>query len=459
MAQKQKQKTIINWEATSKQLQAWEYLHDRKTNEILFGGAGGGGKSLFGCAWIIISALKYKGTRWAIGREELKTLKESTLNTFWDVCRMWNLKQDRDYRYNQQDGTITFVQSSSVVYLKELKFYPTDPDFDYLGSTEYTGTFIDEASQVTQKARNVLRSRIRYRLQEYGLVPKQLLTCNPHKGHLYTDFYKPWKIGQLPMERQFVQALPGDNPYLDPNYIKNLNTLDRQTKERLLFGNWEYDDDPATLCDYDAITDIYTNILPHSEQKYIIADIARFGDDRTVISYWEGWDCKKIMAYKKLPTVPDPNNPSAPSAASKILEMRKEFVVPLSHVLVDEDGVGGGVKDYIGCNGFMGGRVPFRGENYLNLRCQCYYYLAKRINERKIAVRTTNTLIRQYINEELELIKAHERDKDSKKLKVMPKELIKKILGRSPDFADTLMMRGYFDMLPKPKIQTITLSY
>lgn len=372
---------------------------------------------------------------------------------------MWNLKQDRDYRYNQQDGTITFVQSSSVVYLKELKFYPTDPDFDYLGSTEYTGTFIDEASQVTQKARNVLRSRIRYRLQEYGLVPKQLLTCNPHKGHLYTDFYKPWKIGQLPMERQFVQALPGDNPYLDPNYIKNLNTLDRQTKERLLFGNWEYDDDPAALCDYDAITDIYTNILPHSEQKYIIADIARFGDDRTVISYWEGWDCKKIMAYKKLPTVPDPNNPSAPSAASKILVLRKEFVVPLSHVLVDEDGVGGGVKDYIGCNGFMGGRVPFRGENYLNLRCQCYYHLAKRINERKIAVRTTNTLIRQYINEELELIKAHERDKDSKKLKVMPKELIKKILGRSPDFADTLMMRGYFDMLPKPKIQTITLSY
>ena len=39
-------------------------------------------------------------------------------------------------------------------------------------------------------------------------------------------------------------------------------------------------------------------------------------------------------------------------------------------------------------------------------------------------------------------------DKDSKK-QVLPKDKIKEVLGRSPDFSDTLMMREYFDLKPK----------
>ena len=43
---------------------------------------------------------------------------------------------DQHYKYNQNDGIITFPMTGSKVYLKELKFYPSDPDYDYLGSTE-----------------------------------------------------------------------------------------------------------------------------------------------------------------------------------------------------------------------------------------------------------------------------------------------------------------------------------
>lgn len=411
---------------------------------------------MLGCGWIVYLALKYKGTRYCIAREELKSLKESTLLTLFQVCKNWGMQIDKHFKYNQNDGTITFTQTGSVIYLKELKFYPSDPDYDYLGSTEFTATFIDEASQVTQKGKNVLRSRIRYKLQEYGLIPKQLLTCNPHKGYLYADFYRPHKEGKLPKNLKFIAALPGDNQFIDPSYIENLRSLDKQTKERLLYGNWEYDDDPSTLCEYDAIADIFTNHIEPSTKKYLIIDVARFGDDRSVISYWEGWDCKRIAAYTKMPIVTDPNNPQIKSLESVTNEWRKEHQVPLSHVLLDEDGVGGGLKDRLGCRGFMGGRRPYKNDNYLNLRAQCYYYLAKKINKREIAVRTQNSKIKTYITEELEQIKAHNRDKDTK-LQVVPKEKIKEHLGRSPDFADTLMMRAMFEFLPVPHVQVITI--
>lgn len=442
---------------TSKQLEAFQYLSDQTTSELIFGGAGGGGKSMFGCGWAIYMCLRYKGCRGVIAREELKTLKDSTLLTFFEVCARWGLEDKRDYTYNATENYITF-NNGSRIYLKELKFYPSDPQFDYLGSTEYTFAFIDEASQVHQKAKNVLRSRLRYKIREFGLgVPKILMTCNPDKGYLYAEYYKPYKEGKLPAHIKFIQALVGDNPFIDPSYVQNLMTLDNQTRERLLFGNWEYDDDPATLCDYTAILDMFTNIVPPSAEKYIIVDVARFGDDRTTISYWEGWNCKRIAGYKKLPIVPDPNHTDIESVSSKTDDWRKQYQVPLSHVLVDEDGVGGGVKDYLGCVGFMGGRSPARKENFLNLRAQCYFFLAKKINERTISVHTENMTIKSLMIQELELIKAKDRDKD-KKLQVMPKDEIKQRLGRSPDFADNLMMRCFFNFQLVPNIQTFTFS-
>ena len=446
----------ISWDMTDKQSEAFHFLGDQTTTELIFGGAGGGGKSLFGCGWSIFMCLKYAGCRGVIAREELKSLKDSTLLTFFELCGRWGLQDGRDYEYNATESYITFSNGSRI-YLKELKFYPSDPQFDYLGSTEYTFAFIDEASQVHQKAKNVLRSRLRYRLREFGLVPKMLLTCNPDKGYLYAEYYKPWKDGTLPKHIQFVQALVGDNPFIDPTYIQNLMTLDNQTRERLLFGNWEYDDDPATLCDYSAIVDMFTNVLPPSADKYIIADIARFGDDRTVISYWEGWQCKRIAGYKKLPLVPDPNNPDRESSAGKIKAWREQYQVPLSHVLIDEDGVGGGVKDYLGCVGFMGGRSPYRKENFLNLRAQCYFFLAKKINDRGINVHTENMTIKSLIIQEMEMVKAKDRDKD-KKMQIIPKDEVKQRLGRSPDFSDNLMMRCMFEFASVPRIQTFTFS-
>jgi len=90
-----------------KQTYALDLLEDNVTSEILFGGGAGGGKSVLGCYWITKSALKYSGTRWLIGRGKLKTLKETTLNTLFEVFKMQGITTAM-YNYNQTSGIIQF---------------------------------------------------------------------------------------------------------------------------------------------------------------------------------------------------------------------------------------------------------------------------------------------------------------------------------------------------------------
>jgi len=178
----------VEWEATDKQIEAFDLLSDKIKTEVLYGGSAGNGKSYLGCAWLISCCLTYPESRWLLGRSVMKQLKQSTLLTFFEVRKAWGMIKDVDYVYSPMDGIITITQSNSQVFLNDLAYYPSDPDYDSLGSTEYTGAFIDEASQISEKAKNVVKSRLRYKVDEYGIIPKLLMTCNPSKNFFIWNF-------------------------------------------------------------------------------------------------------------------------------------------------------------------------------------------------------------------------------------------------------------------------------
>lgn len=452
------QERELTWKATKKQRLALRYLSDDVTEEIVYGGAAGGAKSFLGCAWLIACCHQYPGSRWLMGRAVLKQLTQSTLLTLFEVCRLWGLEDGVDYKYNSQSGVITFIKTGSQIYLRDLAYYPADPDYDSLGSTEYTGAFIDEASQIREKAKNVVMSRLRYRLDEFGVIPKMLMTCNPTKNFLYSEFYKASKNGTLAKSKQFIIAKVEDNPYLPKSYVETLKKLDPVSRERLLYGNWEYDDDPATLMDIEAITDLFHNkadsdwddgtpTARDERPRYIICDVARYGNDRTVITVWKGWECVAVYIFKNTSTV---------TVAKLILKYQKQWNVLSSHILVDEDGIGGGVKDQLyGIKGFIANSRPMgKNTNYRNLKAQCAFALADAVNKRKMAVRIQNPDMRAGLVEELEQIKAKDIDKDGK-LQIVPKEDVKANIGRSPDIGDCLIMRMYFAFAPKPKLSFV----
>ena len=382
-----------------------------------------------------------------MGRAILKSLKESTLLTFFQVCAEFNLKPIKDYKYNSMEGTIKFW-NGSVIYLKDLFHYPSDPEFDSLGSTEFTGAFIDEASQITQKAKNIVMSRLRYKLDEFGIIPKLLIASNPAKNFLYFEFYKPNKDGTIKDYRAFIPALVVDNPYISKYYIENLKKLDKVSKERLLYGNFEYDDDPTRLFEYDKILDLFTNGADRGK-RYCIVDVAGFGRDKTVIGIWDGLFCEKVIVKSNI--------------TDKALdELLKEYRVPRSNCLIDEGGVGfGAVNNLPGVKGFVANARPVTEKkqnetekvihNYKNLKAQCWFLLSNYVNgglmgiTKEITIEAKNLLI-----EDLEQIKQKDPDKDAP-LQVLSKDDIKQNLGRSTDVGDMLMMRMFFE-LSKPMV-------
>lgn len=456
----------INLQLSPKQKQAFEVLRDNKTTELFYGGGAGGGKSYLGCIWLIYGCLAFPGTRWLMGRARLKSLKESTFLTFLAVLQSWGLKKDKDYKYNAIEGCMHFTNGSDV-YLKDLFLYPTDPEFDSLGSTEYTGAFIDEVSEITEKAKNIVMSRLRYKLDDYHLIPKLLMASNPSKNFAYKDYWRPWKQGKLESYRQFIPALVGDNPFMSKYYKENLEKLDKNSKERLLYGNWEYDDDPTRLFEYDKILDIFTNdyVLPTKHQAYVSCDYARKGNDKTIVFVWKGMWIEKVYVN---PVIRNghfmralDNITLVDETVAAINHICRLHGVPKSNVIVDDDGNAGGVVDVGRFKGFVNNSAPLESKsskkrhNYRNLKTQCYYKLADIVSRGDLGCYDEIPIeVKNGIIEDLEQIKAKPSTTEKNvliegKLDLIPKEQIYESLRRSPDYGDALMMRMFFEVRPQ----------
>lgn len=431
---------MTNLKLLPKQEEAVWYLNQPHIREVKYGGAAGGGKSALGALWLNSMCQIHKGSRWLMGRAKLKTLKQTTLNTFFELtskleCSNW-------FDYNQQAGEIKY-KNGSVIILKDLFLYPSDPEFDSLGSLEVCGGFVDETAQINQKAWQIALSRCRYGLDKFNITPKMLGTCNPTKNYVYKEFYRPNKDGTILPHRAFVQSLPTDNPFLPQSYLDSLLSLDEISKQRLYYGNWEYDDDPATLMDYNKIVDIFTNRFVEGGLKYITADIARLGDDKTIIVVWDGFRAIHITKIDRS---------GLNEVISAIKTLQDAYSVPNQNTICDEDGVGGGVVDALGCKGFVNNSrpLPEDGEvkNYANLRSQCYFKLSQMVNQNLVYLHNIDGQVKDLIAEELEQIKQKDIDKDGK-LAIIGKEIIKQNIGRSPDYSDALMMRMWFLFAPK----------
>jgi len=434
-----------------KQEQALRILTDSVHTELYYGGAAGGAKSWTFCVWEAFMCECYPETKWFMGREELKTLLNTTFLTFRKVCKRYGIE---DWKYNGQYNFIEFTKTGSRIDLLDLKFLPTeDPLYERYGSLEYTGGIIDEAGQANMGAYDVLKTRTGRHLNDhYGLLRKLGLGGNPKKNFTYKEFYRKHKEGILEPHKAFIKALLYDNPHRESGYEDALKSLNSKiTKERLLHGNFEYDDDPAKLIEYDKILDCFTNDFEHLKgEKYLTIDVARFGRDTDKFGIWEGFRVKFIT--KKGLRVTE--------TAAFARELQNKHGIPNSNTIADEDGVGGGVVDILMCKGFVNNSSPLpspenpevdakgniKPENYDNLKSQCSFRMANRINKNGLFIECDEN-DKEEIIEEMEQVKEKEVDSD-KKLGILPKPKVKEIIGRSPDNWDCIMMREIFELQP-----------
>lgn len=456
----------LDIQANEKQRAALTVWLDDTTDDLVYGGAAGGGKSFLAGIALTMTALQYPGARLFLGRKELKTLMLTSYVTLTQkVFPIFDLKQDRDWKLDGKYNAIHFT-NGSLINLLDLAYSPADPLYDRFGSHEYTRGWIEEASEVDFKAYDVLKSRVGRHNDLNGVKIKSKLglSLNPSQEWPYRLFYSPWKKAGKPValdkplvsfaamvdgvliERTFVfiQALYKDNPFTAGEYMKNLATIvDPVLKQRLMDGNWEYASAQDTLFDAQTIADLYVARIKEENEYFMTVDIARTSD-KIVRTIWKGWDAVRINHKTNVPIT---------ETVDDVRTDADMYGIPRENILYDGDGVGLTFGDLLpGTLAFHGGAAPFGRvgetnvrENYENLKSQCAYHLSQKARERKVRVSEVDIEVRELLSQELSQIKRRDAEKDGK-LKITKKEDMKAALGRSPDFADTFIMRSYFDL-------------
>lgn len=440
----------FNTHGNEKQKECARAWCDNSVIDIAYGGSKGSAKSFTGCSLIFGDGFIYPKTHYFIARRSLNDLRKFTIPSIYEVFEKWKLT-DKYYKLDSKDNFFTLYNKSKI-FLLEAKYLPSDPHFYRFGSMQMTRGWIEEAGEFTAEARQNLQAAVgRWKNDLYGINGKILQTCNPTKNYLYKDYYKKAKEGNLEPWKRFIQALPTDNKKLPKEYLETLDKiLSENEKERLLKGNWEYDDNPNALCDYDSILSIFENDhIDSGYLYYLTADIARFGSDKAIILIWKGWNVVDYYTFdvSKITDIQDCIN-----------TQRSKYGIPKDRCIADEDGVGGGVVDNCGIKGFVNNSSPIEENvtdeikkqtpNFKNLQAQCIFYFAKKVNDRQVYFSAElRERFKEEIIEELEAIESYKSDGDGK-LQILPKEKVKDKIGRSPDWRDALMMRKWFDLNP-----------
>lgn len=433
----------INFEPTLKQHLCFQMLLDNSKNIIFFGGAGGGGKTYLAVSWVLIMCMNMDGVVYGITRNRMVQLKKTTLITLLNQMNNFNLQEDVHYKFDRTLNIITFWNNSKIILFENF-YYPSDPDFDKFGSFEFTGVVIDEASEISRKGFEVIQTRIRYKLKEFGLTPKLLIVSNPTNNFIKDMIYVPYTKGELPKEIGVVLSKAIDNPHIDKSYIQSLERMTGPVRQRMLEGSWDYQQTEGSIFDPEKLVNLFYNYsVPNiNKTRYLSCDPASTGLDYTTISVWEGNKCLLIDSFK-FDTL---------RIVEKIKDFMKTFNINVSNVVIDSVGVGVGVADHFrGCYRFVSNGKP-TNPIYDMIKSQLYFLLAQFINNDQIYIEDKKH--QDKIVQELSLHVQWDYDKDGK-TKIIPKDKVKQMLGRSPDFADNLMMKMVFEIKKPPKMKFV----
>lgn len=271
---------VLIWNAEGKQVTNVEYIGKREGRCITVSDSSGlyvtdgftvTHNSYLGCVWLASSCIRFNGIRMAVARLTLKSLRETTWSTLYRLLLSWGLKENVHFVINNQFGYLDFWNGSRI-QMVELSPSLKDPDYNSLGSLEITGAFVDEVSEICEKAVIVLASRIRYMVAETFVVGKIVLSTNPCQTWVRSTYVQDDEGNKvkLPNGYRYIPFTVFDNPdeKFRMVYFNKLRKIkDKATRERLTYGNWDFVDSNkmAAYWNFNGEVHIVTHL---KEKKY-----------------------------------------------------------------------------------------------------------------------------------------------------------------------------------------------
>ena len=397
--------------------------HRLRVKYLLYGGAMGGGKSYFLIAESIKQAMMYNGNRLVIVRKELSVIKRTIIVSFFSICPNEIIRS-----FNQTTLEVKFINGSVLTFLAADT--SKDPMLQKLKGLEIGWFGIDEANEVAENVYTILKTRLRWVLPD-GSKPcyEGRLTSNPEPGWLIPVF-----IQSISPDEIYVQSLTTDNYAEFSEYVINLKEAFKDSPNLLrkyLMGDWSLVDMINQLISNDSIQKCSQRLHKGSGTSLGV-DVARFGNDRTVFTVLVDGNIEIVESYAYT---------AINEVVTRTIQLINDYKISPSFVGIDSVGIGAGVVDFLKAQGYevfeiQGGAKPDEPEfedafKPFNLRSQMYWELRRDIMRGSIGNLTHESL-------HLELQAIRYEIVAERTVKVVGKDAIKKIYGKSPDYADSL---------------------
>lgn len=404
---------------------------------LCYGGAVGGGKSYVALALVIVLCRIFPGSRWAIVRKDLPTLKRNTIPT-------WEKIAPHPFvgTINRTEFTVKCSNGSEVIFFPET--IDRDPELNRWRGLEVNGFILEEANELNEKSFSKAIERAgRWEVVGTQPPPLILLTCNPSDGWVKRLFYDAHSTGVIRAPFYYLPARITDNPHHDPKYLaslENLRTTDPDGYRRFVEGDWSAAEDPRRLIKYEWILNA-RSVEAVEGKRGLGVDVARYGDDDTTFCHGEG-----NRAYELERMSGNSITETTELAQARIVERS----VDADQVKVDGVGLGAGVVDGLRSEGYLvveviGGAKPIPRDieaegarrlsvyTYKNLRTQLWWELREAFRLGEICLEIDDHLLVE------DLTAPRYSVSGEKVLVIESKDETRKRIGRSPDAGDAVV--------------------
>ena len=499
---------ILRFREWPKQAHASSLLLGGTIRYLLYGGAIGGGKTLWLLNAMQALARIFARSRWAIIRADLPRLKRTTIPSFERV-RATNFVGE----LNRADWTYYCANGSEILLFPESLKH--DPTYQRFLGLEVNGFGVDQAEETargtfvmcqqragrwsippTAQQEELMGEYIDERMREHNesyeiafvdarklYGPKQppplwLGTTNPHDGWVRDTFYDPWERKALAPPYAFVPATIDDNPGIDPAYresVERLKDTDLQEYLRMVKGMWGVLLNPRAVIQASWILSARNVEIPDGAKKIrtrLGVDVARQGNADTVMSFGDEYDTgdgddETLIDLTELKHV---RKATVPDVARAI---RDEIIARrLVHKDVRIDvggGLGAGAYDMLrewrfNVTAFLGGSRPIprvhHAQSYIrkfaNKRAQALWEVREKLQATRvrISVPVTGEPAEHWQRLQKDWTTPEYEPYGDREVKVWTKEEVVEALNRSPDDGDASMMMLY-DTVPDDDTETM----
>lgn len=400
----------IAYEANPRQ----QEFHAAPEKYKLYGGAMGGGKTWALCAEAIALSCDYPGNRGYICRHTSVSFQRTTFLTLDGMLKKTDLVEQH---YKSSPAYYSFKNGSRIYYGG---LGDDISAIDKLKSMELGWFAIDEASETTESYFLMLCSRLR--LQVPGIKYFGIMGTNPDPGWLKHRF-----IDQKLVNHLFIPALPRDNKDLPDDYVSELEEVfPLEWQKRFIEGDWAAFEGTSNVFPYQAILNAFENNLEPNEPIEIGVDVARYGDNESVIVLRRGGKVEILDTIGKSDLM---------YVAGKVIQRKHEFSP--SEIKIDADGMGGGVVDRleeqdIKIMEIHGGGKARDSERFANLKAEIHWGFRERLINGDVDLPDDIKLKAQLTSIEYKI-------KSSGQYEIVSKEEMKKKEIESPDRAEAVI--------------------